>query len=118
MYNYVRARNVVNRQIRRWGGAAATSARLVRDDGSRSCVAARLEYSPRERGLFLDNSSRILIAGDSVAVPPDHDMDIVLYAGQHYRILSKPTGFRQGDGTVLYYDCNVVECDAPTPEES
>lgn len=114
MFNYTRARNTVNQQIRRWGGVEATRARLVRAGVQRACVAARLEYSPKERGLFLDGSSRILIAGNSVAVAPDHDQDLILFAGSYYRMPVPPVGFRQGDDTVLFYDCNVVKSDAET----
>jgi len=111
-FQYRRARNSVNERIRYWGGREATRARLVRDGQQRVCVAARLEYTPRERGLFEDGSSRILIAGNSVTIPPDNELDLLLFAGKHYRIM-QVTGYRQGDDTVLYYDCNVVECDAP-----
>lgn len=118
MFNYVRSRRVVNQQLRKWGGREALRARLVRDGAERRCVAARLEYTPKERGLFLDGSSRILIAGDSVTEPPHHEHDIILFAGEYYRMPVPVVGYRQGNDTVLYYDCNVVRTDPPSTEES
>lgn len=109
-YDYNRARTTCDKQIRRFGGASATTAKLVRNDVKRSCVAARLEYTPRERGLYEDKSSRILISALSVSEvdAPDNELDMIEYGGDLYRILRPVEGFRQGAGTILFYDCNVM----------
>lgn len=108
-YNYQRAQARIHKQILKFGGIEATKARLERDGVLRRCVAARLEYEVKERGLFAENSSRILISTIGLVLPePDFELDAVIFAGDRYKILLPINGFRQGPSSVLFYDCNVV----------
>lgn len=108
-YDYKRAQQRIHQQILRFGGVEATKARLERDGTLRRCVAGRLEYDFKERGLFAENSSRILISTIGLVLPePDFQLDNILFAGDRYKILLPINGFRQGPGSILYYDCNVI----------
>lgn len=116
-YSYARARRTVHRQIRSYGGKVADLALLVRklDDGTvvtRRCRAARLEYSPKERRLFEDGGSRILISGLSLTLnnseAPDNQLDMIYFAGALYKIILPIEGFRQDPSTVIFYDCHCM----------
>jgi len=108
-YNYQRAQARIHKQILKFGGIEATKARLEREGQLRRCVAARLEYDVKERGLFAENSSRILISTIGLVKPePDFQMDNILFAGDRYKILIPVSGFRQGPTSILFYDCNVI----------
>jgi hypothetical protein len=68
---------------------------------------ARMEYTPRERGLYEDKASRIRISTIGLAVAPDHEQDTILYKGESYNILTPVEGPRVTD-LFIYYDCNVM----------
>lgn len=110
--DYGRSRRTVHRQLRRFGGLAADQALLIRGAVTRRCRAARLEYTPRERGLFLDGASRILISALSLelqgSAPPHHEFDQIFYAGGLYNIVQPIQGPRQDDPTCLFHDCSVM----------
>lgn len=90
-----------HRMIKRWGGIGY----LVRAGVQRAATMARMEYSPRERGLYLDKSSRIRISAIGLATPPDHEQDMILYMGEEYKIILPVEGPRV-TGVFVYYDCN------------
>lgn len=87
--------------IQRWGGIGY----LVRDGVQRVATMARIEYTPRERGLFGDKASRIRISVIGLAVMPDFELDTILYKGEAYNILTPVEGPRVTD-VFIYYDCN------------
>lgn len=93
------------RALRRWNGGKPGY--LVRNGVRRPAVIARGSYNHRERELFLDGSERFLIAAYKLQVPPDHELDLILFNGNLYRITSPVTGPRP-DGTVMLYDCNCL----------
>lgn len=70
-------------------------------------IMARSEYRPQERGLFQDGSERIYVSA-LASIAPDHESHTLEFNSKHYRILLPVTGPRP-DGTVIFYDCNVLE---------
>jgi hypothetical protein len=92
-----------HRMIQRWGGVGY----LIRNGVQRACTMARMEYSPRERGLYADKSSRIRVSMIGLAVLPDHEQDEVIYKGERYKILQLPEGPRVTD-VFVYIDLNVM----------
>lgn len=90
-----------HRMIQRWGGIGY----LVRNGEQRAATMARMEYTPKERGLFGDKASRIRISVIGLAVAPDHEQDTILYMGEQYNIITPVEGPRITDAFV-YYDCN------------
>lgn len=90
--------------IQRWGGFGY----LVRAGVQRVATMARMEYSPRERGLFGDKAARMRISAVGLSTAPHHELDTILYQGAHYNILTPVEGPRVTDEFV-HYDCNVVE---------
>lgn len=92
-----------HRMIQRWGGIGY----LVRGGEQRACTMARMEYTPRERGLFGDKASRIRISVIGLAVAPDYEQDTILYKGEEYNILTPVEGPRV-TGVFIYYDCNCM----------
>lgn len=108
-FNYSRAQKVCDRQIRRFGAQHAVTAKLRRAGADRGCVAARLEYTPKEQGLFEDGASRILISViDLQGEKPDHDLDQVVFAGEVYNIIAPIKMIRQGGSEILFFDCPVM----------
>jgi hypothetical protein len=90
-----------HRMIQRWGGIGY----LVRGNTQRAATMARLDYTPKERGLYGDKASRIRVSVIGLAVPPDHEQDTILYKGEEYHILTPVEGPRL-TGAFIYYDCN------------
>lgn len=91
------------RIITRWGGVGY----LLRGGSARECICARSDYTPQQRGLFLDGSERFFIAALGLAVPPDFELDMLRFKEFEYRILLPPAGPRP-NGLVMFYDCNVM----------
>lgn len=89
--------------IQRWGGIGY----LVRGSTQRVATMARMEYSPRERGLYGDKASRIRVSVIGLAIAPDHERDTIIYKGETYNILTPVEGLRI-TGEFIYYDCNVM----------
>lgn len=102
-YNFDRAQKAADHQIRRFGGAA----RLRRSGVDRTCTAAFLEYSPREKGLLLDGARRVLVSPLGLSEPPNHELDLLVFAGSIYRIIA-PVGGPRPAGKPIYYDLAVV----------
>jgi hypothetical protein len=92
-----------HRMIQRWGGIGY----LVRSGVQRVATMARMEYTPKERGLFGDKASKIRISAIGLAVAPDHEQDTIIYKGEEYNILLPVEGPRV-TGVFVYYDCNVM----------
>jgi hypothetical protein len=90
-----------HRMIQRWGGIGY----LVRGGVQRAATMARMEYSPKERGLYLDGSSRLRISVIGLATPPDHEQDQIIYKGETYNIILPVEGPRV-TGVFIFYDCN------------
>ena len=107
-FNYKRARRSAYNQIKRWGGAQGSKAKLVRAGVQRACVAARLEFTPRERGLYEDGVSKFYVAALGLAVAPDNEQDEFLFDGKLYRIIQPVSGIRQSDAETLFYELIVV----------
>jgi hypothetical protein len=93
--------------IQRWGGVGY----LIRDGEQRVATMARMEYTPRERGLFGDKASRIRISAIGLAVMPDFELDTISYEGETYNIVTPVEGPRV-TGLFIYYDCNAMQTDA------
>lgn len=92
-----------HRMIQRWGGIGY----LVRGSEQRAATMARIEYTPQQRGLFGDKASRIRISVIGLAVPPDHELDHILYKGESYNIVLPISGPRV-TGEFVYYDCDCM----------
>jgi hypothetical protein len=90
-----------HRMIQRWGGIGY----LIRGGVQRAATMARMEYTPKERGLYGDKASRIRISTIGLATPPDHEQDTILYKGELYNILTPVEGPRVTND-FIYYDCN------------
>jgi hypothetical protein len=89
--------------IQRWGGIGY----LVRANVQRAATMARLDYTPKERGLFLDGSSRIRISVIGLVTPPDFEQDTIIYKGELYKIMMPADGPR-ATNEFVFYDCNVM----------
>src|SRR5262245_38554710 len=91
--------------IARWG-RGVDNGYLIRNGVKRAMTMGIGEYSPRERGLFVDGTIRMMISalklGGTVQVPanevPDPELDIVEFRGVRYKIVMLPQG-AQPDGS-------------------
>jgi hypothetical protein len=92
-----------HRLIKHFGGGVENNGALVRAGVSRLATMARVDYTPKERELFVDGSEKILVSAIGLTVPPDHEQDLVEYKGDRLRIVMPPLGPRP-DGTVAYYE--------------
>jgi hypothetical protein len=105
-----RSRIIADRQIRRWGKGCISF--LVRDGVKRPCIAARAEYKPTERGLYLDGSERFYVSSLGLVVEPNHELDLLEFkpkgqAARRYRI-TMPSGGPRPNGLVIYHDLNCM----------
>jgi hypothetical protein len=102
-FNFARSQQSAHRLIVRWGKPGF----IIRDGVARPAMIARPEYTPRERGLFLDGATRLVVSAFNLAVPPDHEQDQLKYLNQLYRIVSPVTGPNPA-GIQIYYDCSCM----------
>lgn len=101
-YDHARAQRVAGNQIERFGSPG----KLRRAGVDRDCKVAILEYGPRESQLRLEGYERALIAAP-LAVPPDHEADLLVANGNVYRIVLPIRGPRPG-GHAIYYEAQVL----------
>ena len=108
-------RKTCDRQIRRFGGRGY----LRRSGVDRPCIVGIIDYKPGERGLVNDGSRRALISaldpdtGAVLAQPPDHEQDLLVFAGEVMRIVAPVTGPRTtGSTEAILYECE-VQYDSP-----
>lgn len=94
--------------ISRWGKAG----RLVRNGNSRTCIAARNAYSPRERALVVDGAERIFISAYGLTIAPDYELDLLNWDGKWYRFIG-PTKGPRPNGLIIFHDCDCMEVAAP-----
>jgi hypothetical protein len=79
----------------------------------RNCYCVITDYSPRERGLRNEGARRALISvedpatGAYMAIPPNHEVDTLVYAGEVLRIPTPVEGARPLD-KFLYFELEVV----------
>lgn len=73
---YLRAREVADRQIRKWGAVAT----LRRASGDRTCWAMEAQLSAHEKQSLKNFTSRVfLISAVDITVPPTKEDSLVLY---------------------------------------
>jgi hypothetical protein len=105
-----------HRMIQRWGGVGY----LVRSGVQRVATMARMEYTPRERGLYGDKASKIRISTIGLATAPDHELDTIIYKGEEYNIILPVEGPRV-TGVFVFYDCPAMFTQnyvAPVPAQA
>lgn len=83
---------------------------IVRNGVPRDAMMARMEYAPRERGLYQDKTARMRVSAIGLAQvdAPNHELDKIVYLGVHYNILLPVEGPRVRND-FIYWDCNVIE---------
>lgn len=90
--------------IERWGGPAYL---FREDDGiARECIAAKVDNTPRARGLALEGAARYLIAAP-LAIEPDHELDKLVVGSKLYQIVNPVKGPQPNDVSI-YFDLDVV----------
>lgn len=102
MPNLANSKKTADRLIKRWGGLGY----LIREGVKRPAYMARLDYTPRERGLFQDGAERMFVSAD-VTTGPDHEHDQIEFNGRTYRIVEPVKGPRP-NGLVIFYDCSIM----------
>jgi hypothetical protein len=112
-FNFDRLQRRADSLIARFGGGSGlgTLRRDGIDDRVVSCVLT--EYTPHEKELRLEGSRRALVSrfdpdtGAPLALPPNHELDKLVFAGEVLRIVSPDTGIRP-NGTPIFHDLEVV----------
>jgi hypothetical protein len=102
-YNSSRGQATSLRQIKKFGGAGY----LRRDGDDRPCWVGIVDYKPRDAELRTVGARRALVAAKDLAVPPDREQDLIVFAGEVWRIVTPVSGPRP-NGVPLFYDCEVV----------
>jgi hypothetical protein len=102
MADLPRSRKSADRLIKRWGGRGY----IIREGVKRPAYMARLDYTPRERGLYQDGAERMYVSG-LTPVGPDMEKDMLEFNGKTYRIVLPVTGPRP-NGLIIYYDCSIM----------
>jgi len=108
MPDFNRSRKVWHAHIARWGGGVNNGV-LVRGVTPRTMTMAMADYAPKERGLFLDGAVRFWVSALNVAPAdyPDHEQDVIQFAGREYKILMPPAGGHP-DGTWIAFDLSCM----------
>jgi len=107
--NFNRSRQVWHNQIVRWGGGV-NNGHLIRASVERPMTMAMVEYTPRERGLFLDGAVRFWVSALNVTAAnvPNNDVDVLRFKGVTYKILLPPAG-QQPDSTWIAFDLSCMK---------
>jgi len=112
-YNYTRARQTSDMQIAKFGGGKGLG--LLRREGiaDRKVTCAVIDYKPNEQGLREVGARRAMVSaldpvtGGILAVPPDHNKDKLIFAGEVLRIVNPDRGPRPS-GVPVYHDLEVL----------
>lgn len=96
--------------IRRWNGG--TQGYLLRNGARRSAIMGIAEYTPKERMLYLDKSTRFYIAAYKLLIEPDHEQDQIEFAGKLYNIVEPVRGPRPGGFAIVYEAITLMLGDA------
>lgn len=102
-FNHAASQYRAHLRILRWGGAG----KLIRGAVERAATMGRMDYSPRERGLFQDGAERIIVSAWQLATPPDQMLDVIEFKAVRFKIVAPVTGPRPND-IVMFYDCSVL----------
>lgn len=92
-----------------------TPGALRRDGSDRPCTVTVIDYSIRERDLRADGAKRALVSyyapdGNPLDPIPDEQLDMLVVAGEIWRIVKPPEGPRPLGGSTgaLFYSLEVV----------
>jgi hypothetical protein len=102
-FNHLASQKRAHNHINRWGGIG----QLVRGGVGRNATMAILEFSPRERNLVEEGVERIRVSAKGLTVPPDTDLDQVVFKGRKYNIQEPPLGPRP-NGIAIFHDLYVI----------
>jgi len=101
-FNYTRSQQTAHRQIARFGGPA----KLRRNGVDRDCTAAVVDFDPKDRNLILDGARRVLVSplhnGAPLAIPPNHEQDLLIYKGEVLMLVQPPRGPRPAAISIFY----------------
>lgn len=108
---YLRARKIVDRQIRKWGARAL----LRRASGDRECWASEANLSAHERNAMKNPAHRIYdISAVGLDVPPSKEDSLVLFEQPEGTVELPPlrqvapvAPFAPG-GIVVYWELQVI----------
>jgi hypothetical protein len=110
-FNYARLQKRADNMITRFGGKK-NNGKLRRNGVDRPCTCVVIEYTPSAVGLVQPGSRRALVSkfdpttGAPLAQPPDHEQDLLVFAGDVLRIVMPDSGPRP-NGDPVYHDLEV-----------
>lgn len=102
-YNSARGQYRSFLQIRKFGRQGY----LRRDGVDRPCMVGIIDYKPYDASLREVGAQRALIAAYKLEVPPERDLDLLIFGDEVHRF-SAPIKGPRPDGVVLFFDCEVV----------
>lgn len=106
MPNIAAMQKRVENLIRRWG--KNQRGQIVRDGVTRATAyMAFSDYSPRERGLFRDDSVKIVVSAVGLT-DIDNEQDQIVFLGSTYTLPTPVLGARP-DGTIVFHECNALK---------
>lgn len=103
-FNHARAQKQAHKLIARWGGKG----QLVRAGVTRDATMAVLDFKPNERSLLEEGEEVIRVSAYQLTVPPNFELDTIVFGGSTFRIYKPITGPRPNN-LVIYYDCNCLK---------
>jgi hypothetical protein len=108
MPDFDRQRRVWHDHIARWRRGENLD-KLWRGTSSRPATMAMSQYSPRERGLYVDGAVRFQISALGVTADnvPDPERDEIEFRGKRYKILMLPQN-PMPDGTFIAFEVPAV----------
>lgn len=107
-FNYARMVQKADQLIAKFGQPTPALLRRTGID-DRKCTAVMIDYKPREQGLRNVGARRFLISTIdpitrlTLKLPPDFELDLIVFAGSAYRFPTPDEGPRPA-GVTLYHD--------------
>lgn len=111
-FNFDRIQRRADSLIGRFGGSRGNG-KLRRNGVDRKCTCVIIEFKPSERGLVTEGAKRALISrfdpdtGQPLALVPDPQLDLLVFAGDVHRIVAPDRGPRP-NGVAVYHDMEVL----------
>jgi hypothetical protein len=111
-FNFARIQKRADSLIARFGGGTGLG-KLRRNGVDRPCTCVLIEYKPFEKQFVLEGARRALVSrfdpntGQPLDLPPNHELDKLVFAGEVLRIVAPDKGPRP-NGEPVFHDLEVL----------
>jgi len=104
--NYAKLQKLINKVIQGFGGGA-DNAVLRRSTGDRPCSVVVPGVKNKNQQFFAGSLRTVLISAVNLDVPPDNELDTLVFRGSEYRFDEAPVPISPDGLTVVAWEANV-----------